>query len=238
MAEIVKETKVGKRATKRPHEEDKPWRNWKRMSSLGVFLVIEIPCKDYSDLTVFLNDIKNNIHDIIVEELGKKKALKFYLTVQPKLSRSNPDGNETSSTPHLSSLPSIASESSDIRKQIDEACERIVELLDTHEESGSRFSLDCILKCYLNIATYDIIGGSTNTPLPKFIQSKKATVTIKSDDKKNFLRCLSYVRNPPVKDPQRLSKYIGRFNSFQYFRNKVPRDVESNWSIRTTQFRL
>ena len=78
-------------------------------------------------------------------------------------------------------------------KQIDEAGDRIKELLEIHEGRGSGFSLDFILDCQLNIASNDNIGGSSNPPLPKYIQSKKATVNIKSKDDKKF-PVLSLVR--------------------------------------------
>ena len=111
------------------------------------------------------------------------------------MSHIDPDGHETISTPYVSSLPTIVLESSDIREQIDEAGDRIKELLSSHEGEGSGFTLDSILDCQLNIATYDIVGGTTHTPLPKYIQSKNATVNIKNKDDKNFLYCLSYIQN-------------------------------------------
>ena len=224
MAEIVN---VAHRATKRRREEDeKPWRNWKRKSCLGVFLIIEIPTKGYVDMTEFLKNIKNDIHGIIVEELRVRKALKFYLTVCPQLSRCDPEGNETTTTPYLCSLPSIVLESLDIPGQINEAGDRIKELLSEHEGQGSGFKLGCILDCQLNIATYDVIGGSTYTPLPKFIQRRNATVNIKSKDNKNFLYCLSYVRKPIVEHAQRPSKYIKDLNNFNVSGIKFP--VTSN----------
>ena len=83
-------------------------------------------------------------------------ALKFYLTVRPQLSRIDSDGHETISTPYLCSLPTIVLESSDIHAQLEEAGDRIKELLSSHEGEGSGFTLDCILECQLNIATYDM----------------------------------------------------------------------------------
>ena len=135
--------------------------------------------------------LRNDIHDIIAEEVGVRGALKFYLTVRPQLSRTDPDGSEKISTPYLCSTPSIVLQSSDIHEQINEAGNRIKHLLDIHVGRGSGFSLDCILECQLNIATFDVIGGSSNPPLPKYIQSKNATVNIKNKDDKNFLYCLS-----------------------------------------------
>ena len=207
MAEKVDQTKH--RAAKHRHEEEaKPWRNWKRKSSLNVFLTVEVPSNGYCDLLEFLLNTKNDIHDIIAEELRVRRALKFYLTVRPQLSRIDPDGVETISTPYLCSTPSIMLQSTDIHEQIDEAGGRIKHLLDIHEGRGSGFSLDRILECQLNIATFDVIGGSSNPPLPKYVQSKKATVNIKSKDDKNFLYCLSYVKKPCCREcPQTVALY-------------------------------
>ena len=203
-------------------EEAKPWRNWKRKSAFNTFLTVEVPSKGYCDLLEFLKDTRNDIHDLIVEELRVRRALKFYLTVRPQLSRIDPDGNETNSTPYLCSLPTIILEGSDIHDLLDETGDRIKELLSSHEGEGSGFTLDSILDCQLNIATYDIVCGSTHTPLPKHIQSKNATVNIKSKDDKNFLYCLSYVRKPVVKDAQRPTKYIKDLNSFDVSGIKFP----------------
>ena len=146
------------RAAKRRHEEDsKPWKNWKRKSSLNVFLTVEVPTEGHRDLFEFLLNTKNDIHDIIAEEVGVRRALKFYLNVRPQLSRIDPDGVETISTPYLCLTPSIVLQSTDIHEQIDKAGDRIKHLLDLHEGRGSGFSLDRILECQLNIASFDVI---------------------------------------------------------------------------------
>ena len=126
------------------------------------------------------------------------------------------------STPYLCSTPFIVLQSSDIHEQINEAGERIKHLLDIHEGRGSGFSLDRILEFHLNIATYDVIGGSSNPPLPKYIQSKNATVNIKNKDNKNFLYCLSYIRKPVVEHAQRPSHYTEELNNFDISGIKFP----------------
>ena len=210
-----------RRAVKRPREEE-AWRNWKRKSAFNVFLTVEVPSKGYCDLIEFLKNTRNDIHDLIVEELRVRIVLKFYLTVRPQLSRIDPDGNETNSTPYLCSLPTIILEGSDIPDLLDETGNRIKELLSSHEGEGSGFTLDSILDCQLNIATYDVVGRSTHTPLPKHIQSKNATVNIKNKCDKNFLFCLSYVRKPVVEHAQRPSKYIKDLNNFDVSGIKFP----------------
>ena len=111
-------------------------RNWKRKSSLNTFLTVEVPTNRHCDLLEFLLNTKNDIHDIIAEEVGVRGALKFYLTVRPQLSRTDPDGNEKISTPYLCSTPSIVLQSSDIHEEIDKASDRIKHLLDIHEGRG------------------------------------------------------------------------------------------------------
>ena len=144
------------------------------------------------------------------------------MIVRTQLSRIDPDGIETFSTPYLCSTPSILLQSSDIHEHLNKPIDRIKHLLDIHEGRGSGFNLDCILECQLNIVTCDVIGGSSNPPLPKYVQSKKATMNIKSKDAKNFLYCLSYVRNPVVEHAQRPSKYIKDLNKFDISGIKFP----------------
>ena len=68
MTEIVDHT--NHRAAKRRHEEEsKPWRNWKRKSSLNVFLTVEVPTNGHRDLLESLLNTKNDIHDISLKKL-------------------------------------------------------------------------------------------------------------------------------------------------------------------------
>ena len=112
---------------------------------MNVEVPTKVPTNGHCNLLEFLLNTKNDIHDIIAEEVGVRGALNFYLNVRTQLSLSDPDGNETISTPYLCSTPSIVLQSSDIQEQIDEAGNRIKHLLDIHEGRGSGFSLDCIL---------------------------------------------------------------------------------------------
>ena len=157
------------------------------------FLTVEVPTNGYRDLLEFLLNTKNDIQDIIAEEVGIRRALKFYLTVRPQLSRIDPDGHETISTPYLCSTPSIVLQSTDIYEQIDIAGDRIKHLLDLHEGRGSGFSLDCILECQLNIATFDVIGGSSNPPLPKIYPGQESDCEYQEQRHQEF-PVLSFIR--------------------------------------------
>ena len=48
-----------------------------RKSSLNTFLIVDVPTNRHCDLLEFLECIKNNVHDIISEEVGVRGALKI-----------------------------------------------------------------------------------------------------------------------------------------------------------------
>ena len=156
--------------------------------SIGnTFSTIDIPVNTSRDLTVFLEQAKGDICEVIENELVGRKALKFYLTVNPELERISTEGEEVTSAPYLHSLPSVVLECSDLEEQYQIASDRLKDLLDVFQGEGSGFTLRSILGCTLNVATYDVIGGSSFIELPAYIKNKMACVNIQNDDDKCFL---------------------------------------------------
>ena len=98
---------------------------------------------------------------------------------------------------YLHSLPSVVLESTDLDEQYQTASDRLKQLLEVFQGEGSGFSLKAVLGCTVNVATYDVIGGSSFIELPAYIKNKQACVNIRNDDELCFLYCLSYVRKPP-----------------------------------------
>ena len=149
--------------------------------SIGnTFSTIDISVGTSRDLTVFLEQAKGDICEVIENELVGRKALKFYLPVNPELERISTEGEEVTSAPYLHSLPSVVLESTDLEEQYQTASDRLKDLLDVFQGEGSGFTLRSILGCTLNVATYDVIGGSSFIELPAYIKNKKATVNIKN----------------------------------------------------------
>ena len=169
----------------------------------NTFATIPIQVIENMDMHEFLSSAKDEIRMKISEELDERNALKFYIIVKAQLSRTNSDGDEQIATPYFCSAPKIILQSTDIADEIDTAGERIKELLATHEGHGSGFKLDIILDCQLQVATYDRIGGSSYIPLPKYIQSKKATINIKNvSDENCFQYSVLYAKYQPDVDPR------------------------------------
>ena len=190
-------------ARKRPHESDhvleakKPRVEPSVRQSVGnTFSTIDIPVGTSRDLSVFMEQAKEDICGVIEDELNNRKALKFYLTVNLELERTSVDGGVTTTTPYLHSLPCVVLESSDLEEQFQTASQRIKFLLETFEGEGSGFSLRSIKECTVNVATFDVIGGSSFIELPAYIQNKKATVNVKNADE--FFFILFVVREEPA----------------------------------------
>ena len=164
----------------------------------------------------------------IEKELVDRKALKFYLTVNLELERISAEGVEVTSEPYLHSLPFVVLESSDLDEEYQTASDRLKELLDVFQGQGSGFSLKSLLECTVNVATYDVVGGSSFIELPAYIRNKMACVNIKNtDDEFCFLYSLSYVRNPPNSNvPNRPTHYKKDLKNFDISGLKFPLPVK------------
>ena len=176
-------------AKKRPHEVDqsnttkKPRLDKTMRQSVGnTFSTINIPVGTSRDLTVFLEQAKGDICGATEDELCARNALKFYLTVNLELERISTKGVEVTSEPYLQSLPSIILERTDLDEEYQIASDRLKDLLDVFQGEGSGFSLKSILKCTLNVATYDVVGRSLFIELFPYIKDKKATVNMENAD--------------------------------------------------------
>ena len=200
---------------KRPHEPDEssPAKKLRLEHSVkksvgNTFSTVSIPTRDAIDFTEFLNTAKDEICGVISNELDERKALKFHLSVNLELERNSVDVAVTTATPYLHSLPSVVLESSDLEEQYQTAANRLKDLIDVFQGEGSGFTLRSVQECTVNVATYDVVGGSSFIELPMYIKNKMACVNIENTDEFCFLYNLSYVRNPPnSKDANRPNHY-------------------------------
>ena len=233
---------------KRPHAPDHSSPAKKRrvehsvQKSVGnTFSTVSIPTRDAIDLNEFLNAAKDEICSIISNELVERKALKFYLSVNLELERNSVDGAVTTTTPYLHSLPSVVLESTDLDEQYQTTSDRLKDLLDVFQGEGSGFTLKSVQECTVNVATYDVIGGSSFIELPAYIRNKIATVNIKNDDEKLFPIVLfdRYVRNPPnSENPNRPNQYKKDLVNFNVNGLKFPLTNKTNSEIRKPKSRI
>ena len=218
---------------KRPHAPDQTSSSKKsrlertvRKSIGNTFASIPIRVIHDIDMNEFLAQAKGEIHQKISEELNERNALKFYLNLKTQLSRTSTDGEEQIATPYFCSIPKIILYSTDIGGEIDIAGDRIKELLATHEGQGSGFKLDTILDCQLHVANYDRIGGSSYVPLPKYVQSKTATINIKNvSDENCFQYSMLYTKLQPDIHPENLYHYKKHLGELDMMGMRTPVEI-------------
>ena len=236
-------------ARKRPHASEQSSSTKKRrlehsvQKSVGnTFSTVSIPTRDAIDLSEFLNSAKDEICNVISNELVERKALKFYLSVNLELERNSADREATTTTPYLHSLPSVVLESTDLDEEFQTAADRLKDLLDVFQGEGSGFTLKSVQKCVVNVASYDVIGGSSFIKLPVYIQNKKATVNIKNTDDKclSILYSISYVRKPPNSNKPKQSDSTTKkdLKNFNVDGLKFPLPIKQIPKIRKTERRF
>ncbi|GBM31820.1 hypothetical protein AVEN_56921-1 [Araneus ventricosus] len=82
------------------------------------------------DFLLFLETIRTQIHDMIVDELQQKSTIKCYCVSKIRFSRETLDGDVEYCTPYFCSNVVIELDTSMIADHIEEAFEKIKESLD------------------------------------------------------------------------------------------------------------
>ena len=162
-------------------------------SSIGnVFSTIPIQCRNSDrDMLVFLDRIRGELREILMEELARRKSFKFYLTVSSLLHRINVDGDVQTVTPYLHSRPAIVMHTTDLDAETDTAATRLAQLLECFEDQGSGYTLSEHEQCHVNISTFDVIGGSSFIELPVHVKVRNAVSTSEI-----LTLCVCYIRFP------------------------------------------
>ena len=177
----------------------------------NTFATIPITCRENDfDIMTFLRRIKQEVKEIVLEELARRIALKFNITVNLELQRISTDGDVQLASPYLHSRPAVVLYGTDLDAEIENAYARLTDFLECFQENGSGFTLSRVASCVVNVVTFDNIGGSSFIELPLHVKSKRACVNIKNEDSNCFQYSLLYVRKPVVQAPNRVYHYKKR----------------------------
>ena len=145
---------------------------------------------------------------LLKELLLKKGAIKWYMSVNCKLVKSNVDGDEISCEPYFTSRCSSVLIDNQINGSVEEALGKILNDLDNYLKNGSGWALEKVLKVYINVARYKPLKGHSFIELPRKLKNTKAIINIQNT---NDHRCFIYsvlAALHPVQDAQRVTKYI------------------------------
>ncbi|CAL1293464.1 unnamed protein product [Larinioides sclopetarius] len=159
------------------------------------------------DFLIFLQEIRQNMHDLLVEELQQKRAIKWYCVSKIRFSRETPDGDIEYCTPYFCSKVVIELDTSMIDDHIEQAFEKIKSSFDEFLENGSGWVFDSVIHMELKTATYHPLAPSSYIPLPPNLAAKKALINIKNVDLKCFVWSVLAALHPVETNPQRVSHY-------------------------------
>src|SRR5688572_4775043 len=140
----------------------------------------------------------------------KFRPNKWYIAMDIKFGRENPDGSTRTTTAYMRSTPAIMMNDVDTQQHLEDAVVRLDALIDTFTNDGSGWTIAEIANITLHMANYDAIGGSSHITSPKWLALKKATLNIINNDDKCFLYCMLAVTHPVGLNnhPNRVSKYV------------------------------
>src|SRR5688572_23006131 len=138
---------------------------------------------------IFLCKHLHSYHNLLIfdtESHCNFRPVKWYVTLDVKFGRENPDGSARSTTAYFRSNPAIMMNQFETQQHIEDAICRIDSLVDTFTNDGSGWTINQVGNVALHMADYDAIGGSQHILTPKWLKDKKSVVNIKNDDDKCF----------------------------------------------------
>ena len=136
------------------------------------------PRKDQKqDMSHFLRGKTKPILNHLLNELVKKRGIKWFTSVKVRFVKSKPDGEDLVTESQFRSLCMKTVNQHELHNQI-EAKQKITESLVLFQKEGSGWVLDKILHLDLSIAQYIRVKGSSYVPLPKSLAGKRAVISI------------------------------------------------------------
>ena len=134
------------------------------------------------------------------------RGFKFNSTLKVRLSKRTENGT-IYREPYFNAGPYTVTNSDNISESINNAIERILELIAGWLSEGSGWIFELVLLHNINIVSYFPLKGKSYIKLPEELRNpKKTLVNPKNEDKRCFLWCHNRYLNPCKVHPERITK--------------------------------
>ena len=157
--------------------------------------------KHYSDLDVYLEDIRNKLISPFTDILDSKHVINFLVAIHVRYTHPNNDQRKREPT-ILPSEKRIFTSTLVLHRQVDSLLNILRERNIRFNQERSGFVLDEILKTD-KVVEYVLLAGLKFRKVPPFLASKQAIINVKNTDNRCFGYALLSDLNPRAKDPQR-----------------------------------
>ena len=166
----------------------------------------EVPIFHSYDASLQLNNTKKQIIKLLMRLLKDKRGFKFNITLKVRLSKSTENGTITRE-PYFNAGPFTVTNSDDIEEAVDNAIERILELIARWLSEGSGWRFELSLLHNINIVSYFPLKGKSYIKLPvELCNPNNTLVNPKNEDNRCFLWCHNRYLNPLKVHPERITK--------------------------------
>ena len=166
----------------------------------------EVPIVNEFDPSIQLNNTRKAIIVLLMGLLKAKGGFKFNITLKVRLSKSTENGTITRE-PYFNAGPFTVTNSDDIEEAVDNAIERILELIARWISEGSGWRFELSLLHDINIVSYLPLRGTSYIKLPEELRHPmKGLINIKNEDNRCFLWCHNRYLNPLKVHPERITK--------------------------------
>ncbi len=161
-----------------------PALQWKQMpDAVGNFLrdwQMNVP-EDQNDPQTFLANARLQIHRKLVEEIRTLNGVKFQLLLENLLYKQTTEGFDKWNEPTLRSEMKLLLTEDEISESLDRELQQMLEKIQRFTKEGTNGQW--IHMVQLHIAQYQQIHGGSYFSLPKEVQAKKASSTLKTKTK-------------------------------------------------------
>ena len=166
----------------------------------------EVPIFHSYDASLQLNNTKKQIIKLLMRLLTVRRGFKFNITLKVRLLKRSENG-VIYREPYFNAGPYTVTNSDDIEEAVDNAIERILELIAVWLSEGSGWLFELVLLHNINIVSYFPLRGTSYIKLPVELRNPmKSLVNPKNEDNRCFLWCHKRYLNPLQRNPQRITK--------------------------------
>ena len=156
----------------------------------------EVPIFHSYDASLQLNNTKKQIIKLLMRLLKDKRGFKFNITLKVRLLKRSENG-VIYREPYFNAGPFTVTNSDQISEAIDNAIERILELIAVWLSEGSGWLFELVLLHNINIVSYFPLRGTSYIKLPVELRHPmKSLVNPKNEDNRCFLWCHNRYLNP------------------------------------------
>ena len=166
----------------------------------------EVSIVNSYDPSVQLNSTRIATIKFLIELLSITRGFKFNSTLKVRLSKRTENGT-IYREPYFNAGPYTVTNSDSISESINNAIERILELIAGWLSEGSGWIFELVLLHNINIVSYFPLKGNSYIKLPEELRNpKKTLVNPKNVDNRCFLWCHNRYLNPLKVHPERITK--------------------------------